>query len=158
MPSRALIGLGSNLGDRVSTLKGALAELNETPGVAVIKVSSLRETIPVGGPEDQDPFLNGAAVLETTLGPFELLRVLQDIESVHGRVRAVRWGPRTLDLDLLLFDDRIIDTPELTVPHPRLSARRFVLEPLAEIAPAAVDPVTKRSVIELLADLDRAPN
>ena len=88
-------------------------------------------------------FLNAAAVLETTLDPFGLLHVLQEIEERFGRVRTVRWGERTLDLDLLLFDDRIVDTPELTIPHPRLAERRFVLEPLAEIAPEAVDPVTE---------------
>ena len=87
-------------------------------------------------------------MLETTLDPLDLLHVLQAIETRFGRVRTVRWGERTLDLDLLLFDDRIIDTPELTVPHPRLAERRFVLEPLAEIAPEAVDPVTKRTIAD----------
>ena len=124
----------------------------------VRKVSSFHETEPVGGPPGQGKYLNAAAVLETTLDPLELLQVLQEIEAQFGRVRTVRWGERTLDLDLLLFDDRIIDTPELTIPHPRLRVRRFVLEPLAEIAPEAVDPVTKRTIADLLADLDQGPS
>ena len=149
-----LIGLGSNRGDRRATLEGAIAALAETPGILVRKVSTFHETEPVGGPPMQGRYLNAAAVLETSLDPFAMLTVLQAIEARFGRVRTVRWGERTLDLDLLLFGDRIIDTPELVVPHPRFSTRRFVLEPLAEVAPEAVDPVRKRTVRELLADLD----
>jgi 2-amino-4-hydroxy-6-hydroxymethyldihydropteridine diphosphokinase len=156
-PPRALIGLGSNLGDRRATLESALAQLSAAPGVVVAKVSSFHETAPVGGPEGQGLFLNAAAALDTTLEPLPLLHLLLDIEARHGRTRTVHWGPRTLDLDLLLFDDRVVNTPELSVPHPRLAVRRFVLEPLAEIAPDAVNPVTKRTVLEMLADLDRAP-
>jgi 2-amino-4-hydroxy-6-hydroxymethyldihydropteridine diphosphokinase len=155
MPSRALIGLGSNLGDRRSNLESALELLGATPSVVVAQVSSFHETAPVGGPEGQGPFLNAAAALDTTLEPLPLLHLLLDIEARHGRVRTVHWGPRTLDLDLLLFDDRIINTPELTIPHPRLAVRRFVLEPLAEIAPGAVNPVTGRTVTEMLVDLNR---
>jgi 2-amino-4-hydroxy-6-hydroxymethyldihydropteridine diphosphokinase len=153
MPSLAYISLGSNLGDRRNTLERAIAALAETPRVVVRKFSSFRETEPVGGPPGQGMFLNAAAELETRLDPFRLLRVLQEIEVRCGRVRTVRWGARTLDLDLLLFEDRIIKTAELTVPHPRLRMRRFVLEPLAEIAPEAIDPETKRTVAELLASL-----
>src|SRR5262249_51390245 len=101
----------------------------------------------------QGLFKNAAAVVETSLQPLALLHLLQDIESRFGRVRLVRWGQRTLDLDLLLFDDQLIDTPELSLPHPRLATRRFVLEPLAEIAPDAIDPITKRTIAELLSDL-----
>jgi 2-amino-4-hydroxy-6-hydroxymethyldihydropteridine diphosphokinase len=150
MSSIAMIGLGSNLGDRRAMLDGALAALAEAPGVRVGRVSTYRETDPVGGPAGQGRYLNAAAALETTLDPFDLLRVLQAIEARFGRVRTVRWGERTLDLDLLLFGDRIIGTPELTVPHPRLAERRFVLEPLAEIAPDAVEPRTGRPVSDLL--------
>lgn len=157
MSSRALIGLGSNLGDRRATLDGAIAALDATPGVRVRRVSAFHETEPVGGPPGQGAYLNAAAALETTLDPLELLHVLQAIEARFGRVRTVRWGERTLDLDLLLFDDRIIQTPTLSVPHPRLAERRFVLEPLAEIAPRAVEPRTGRSVSELLRELNRSP-
>jgi 2-amino-4-hydroxy-6-hydroxymethyldihydropteridine diphosphokinase len=157
MLSLALIGLGSNLGDRLATLNGAVAVLAETPGVFVRVVSSYCETEPIGGPPGQGKYLNAAAVLETTLDPFTLLRVLQGIETQFGRVRTIRDGERTLDLDLLLYDDRIIDTPELILPHPRFSTRRFVLEPLAEVAPTVADPVTKRTIAELYADLDGGP-
>ena len=135
MNALALIGLGSNLGDRRATLLRAIEELNATPGVSVVKVSSFHETEPVGGPPGQGPYLNAAACIETTLEPPALLHRLQEIEARNGRVRTVRWGERTLDLDLLLYDDRIVETPELTIPHPRMADRRFVLEPLAEIAP-----------------------
>jgi 2-amino-4-hydroxy-6-hydroxymethyldihydropteridine diphosphokinase len=154
MPSTAIIGLGSNLGDRRAALDGALAALAETPGVRVRLVSSFHETEPVGGPPGQGTYLNAAAMLQTTLDPLSLLHILQAIEARFGRVRTVHWGERTLDLDLLLFDDRIIRSPELTVPHPRLAQRRFVLEPLAEVAPEAVEPASGRTVSELLRQLD----
>jgi 2-amino-4-hydroxy-6-hydroxymethyldihydropteridine diphosphokinase len=154
VPALAYIALGSNMGDRRGTLEGALAELATAPRVAVKKVSSFHETKPVGGPPGQGLFLNAAAVLETTLDPFGLLNILHQIEQRFGRTRTVHWGERTLDLDLLLFNDQIIDTPELAVPHPRMAVRRFVLEPLAEIAPAAVDPVSNRTIAELLAGLE----
>ena len=157
MPSVAYIALGSNMGDRSGMLKGAIADLARAPCVAVLTLSSLHETRPVGGPPGQGLFLNAAAVLETTLTPWNLLKVLLEIEERFGRTRTVHWGERTLDLDLLLFDDQIIDTPELTIPHPRMAVRRFVLEPLAEIAPDAVDPITKRTIANLLAGLEPMP-
>jgi 2-amino-4-hydroxy-6-hydroxymethyldihydropteridine diphosphokinase len=150
----AYIALGSNLGDRRGTLEGALAALATVPGVVVRKVSSFHETEPVGGPPGQGLYLNAAAELSTTLDPFAVLHVLREIEERFGRARAVHWGERTLDLDLLLFDDQIVHTPDLTIPHPHLSERRFVLGPLAEIAPEAVDPVTKRTIRDLLAELE----
>lgn len=158
MCSLALIGLGSNMGDRRENLEGAMQALQNVPGVSVRHVSSFLDTEPVGGPPGQGRYLNAAAALETTLDPFKLLRLLQQIEARFGRVRTLQWGPRTLDLDLLLYDDRVIDTPELTVPHPRLAGRMFVLEPLAEIAPSAVEPVSKRTIAELLSDLRQKPN
>jgi len=158
MSSRALIGLGSNLGDRPGILEGAIRALSEVPGVAVECVSSFVETEPVGGPPGQGIYLNAAAALVTTLDPFQLLGVLQQIEARFGRLRTIRWGARTLDLDLLLYDDAIINTPDLSVPHRRLASRRFVLEPLAEIAPLAVEPVSKRTIAELLLDLGKKPN
>jgi 2-amino-4-hydroxy-6-hydroxymethyldihydropteridine diphosphokinase len=157
MPSLACIALGSNLGDRQGTLEGAIAALSGTRGVVVRKVSSFHQTEPVGGPPGQGPFLNAAAVLETTLDPFGLLHVLQAIEDQFGRTRTVRWGERTLDLDLLLFDEQIVTPAELALPHPRMATRRFVLEPLAEIAPDAVDPVSRQTIAGILAALEGAP-
>jgi 2-amino-4-hydroxy-6-hydroxymethyldihydropteridine diphosphokinase len=156
MRSVALIGLGSNLGDRPANLNGAIAALAQVPGISVRQVSSFHETEPVGGPPGQGLFLNAVAVLETDLEPQPLLHVLQEIETRFGRQRTVRWGERTLDLDLLLFDDRIIDTPELSLPHPRMRTRKFVLEPLVEVAPGAFDPVTGRPFAGILADLIRS--
>jgi 2-amino-4-hydroxy-6-hydroxymethyldihydropteridine diphosphokinase len=158
MARLAHIGLGSNLGDRKAILDGAVAQLRQTPELIVRSVSTYHETKPVGGPAGQGPFLNAAAALETTLDPIALLHRLQEIEADAGRVRTVRWGERTLDLDVLLFGDEIIDRPDLSVPHPRMGVRRFVLVPLEEIASAARDPLTGRSISELRANLDRRPS
>ncbi len=158
MARLAHIGLGSNLGDRKAVLDGAVARLRQTPELLVRSVSTYHETKPVGGPAGQGPFLNAAAALETTLEPIALLHRLQQIEADAGRVRTVRWGERTLDLDVLLFGDEIIDRPDLSVPHPRMGVRRFVLVPLEEIAPDARDPLTGRSISELRANLDRRPS
>ncbi len=151
----AFVGLGSNLGDRAAQIEGAIAALGRAAGVTVRQVSSLHETEPVGGPPGQGMFLNAVALVETKLEPIELLRVLQQIEAQFGRERTVRWGERTLDLDLLLFEDRILETPELSLPHPRMRGRRFVLEPLVEVAPTAVDPETRRPFAEILAELKK---
>jgi 2-amino-4-hydroxy-6-hydroxymethyldihydropteridine diphosphokinase len=148
---RAFVGLGSNLGDRESTLRTALELLGTR--ARVVATSSLRETEP-WGLEGQPTFLNGAAELETDLAPRELLMVLLDVERSLGRSRAgPRWGPRTIDLDLLVYADEEIDEPGLTVPHPHLHERRFVLEPLAELDPGLVVPGRGR-VSDLLAKLD----
>ncbi len=135
MAATAYIALGSNLGDRWDYLNRAMAELRSRPGVEVTRVSSIYETAPVGGPSGQGPYLNAAAELHTTLPPAILLQLLLDVESGLGRVRAERDGPRTIDLDLLLYDDMVRDDPELTLPHPRLHQRLFVLQPLAEMRP-----------------------
>jgi 2-amino-4-hydroxy-6-hydroxymethyldihydropteridine diphosphokinase len=144
--TRAYVGLGANLGDREGTIRAAVAAL---PGV--LAVSSLRETEPVGL-TDQPRFLNGVAALETELSARDLLDTLLALERRLGRERRERWGPRTIDLDLLLFGEEAIDEPGLTVPHPRLHERRFALEPLAEIAPDALIPGRGR-VANLLAEL-----
>ena len=138
--TRAHVGLGANLGDRERTLREAVAALGAEPGIEVVAVSTLRETEPVGVGE-QPPFLNGAAALDTTLEAPELLERLLAIEQRFGRVRVPgEHGPRTLDLDLLLYGEEEIDEPGLAVPHPRLYERRFVLEPLVELDPALVVP------------------
>jgi len=151
-----LLGLGSNLGDRAGTLWEAVRRLSDESGVTVRRVSSLVETRPVGGPSDQPRFLNAAALVETTLPPAELLAALRAIEDRLGRVRGERWGPRTIDLDLLLYDRAVIETPELTIPHPRLHERRFVLAPAAEVAPGLVHPVLGRAIGQLLEQLPPA--
>jgi 2-amino-4-hydroxy-6-hydroxymethyldihydropteridine diphosphokinase len=158
MGTLALIGLGSNLGDRKAHLDAAIAALAGMPGVIVRAVSSYHDTAPVGGPGGQGAFLNAAAAVETALEPERLLDILNSIEDRAGRLRTARWGERTLDLDLLLFEERIIETPRLVVPHPRMAVRRFVLAPLGEIAHAAIEPMTGRTIAELLANLDRRPS
>ncbi len=152
MAHTAYIGLGSNLGDREATLRLALRELGDREGIEVARVSPFIETEPVGGPP-QGPFLNAAAELRTDLSPGGLLAALQGVEDRFGRERAVRWGPRTLDLDLLLYDGEIVREPALQVPHPLMHARRFVLEPLCRIAPDALHPVLGKTVRELLLEL-----
>jgi 2-amino-4-hydroxy-6-hydroxymethyldihydropteridine diphosphokinase len=143
----AYVGLGANLGDREATIRAALEAL---PGL--VAVSSLRETEPVGK-TDQPRFLNAAAALETGLSARELLDVLLAVERGLGRERRERWGPRTIDLDLLLYGEERVEEPGLTVPHPHLHERRFALEPLAELDPELVVPGRGR-VKELLAKLD----
>jgi 2-amino-4-hydroxy-6-hydroxymethyldihydropteridine diphosphokinase len=151
---RAYVGVGANLGDREATILRAIEQLAAQPGVDVVGVSALRETEP-WGPVEQPPYLNGAVALETDLEPRELLDVLLGVERRMGRDRAteVRWGPRTLDLDLLVLGDLVRDEPGLTVPHPRLHERRFALEPLAELAPHDVVP-GRGTVAALLAALE----
>ena len=135
--TRAFVGIGSNLGDRERQIREALDLLAREPEIDVVAVSALRETEPVGY-LDQPRFLNGAAALETELSARELLARLLEIERRLGRVRGEgpRFGPRTIDLDLLLYGDQSIDEPGLQIPHPRLAERRFVLEPLAELEPS----------------------
>ena len=146
--TRAYIGLGANLGEREATIRAAVDALTAVEGIEVVAVSRLRETEPVGVGE-QPPFLNGAAALETALSAHQLLDCLLETEQRFGRVRiAGEHGPRTLDLDLLLFGDETIDEPGLTIPHPRLHERRFVLEPLVELAPGLLVP--RRGAVESL--------
>jgi 2-amino-4-hydroxy-6-hydroxymethyldihydropteridine diphosphokinase len=138
--TRAFVGLGANLGDRERTLRAAVDALGGEDGVDVVAVSTLRETDPVGVGE-QPRYLNGVAALETALGARELLERLLALEQRFGRVRVPgEHGPRTLDLDLLLYGDDELEEPGLTLPHPRMHERRFALEPLAELAPGLVVP------------------
>ena len=145
MATRAYVGLGANLGYREATIRRAVELLVATPGIDVVAVSTLRETDPVGY-ADQPRFLNGVAALETDLASRALLDRLLAVERELGRVRGEgpRFGPRTIDLDLLLHGDEVVDEPGLVVPHPRLAERRFVLEPLHELEPGLVLPDGRR--------------
>lgn len=147
---RVALGLGSNVGDRRAHLEAALRGLRAR--VAVLRVSRFVPSAPVGGPP-QGEFLNAAAVVETDLSARALLGVARELEDAAGRERGVRWGPRTLDIDLLLYGDEVVGDPDLEIPHPRLHERAFVLEPLAEIAPDWVVPRLGRTVRELREDL-----
>jgi 2-amino-4-hydroxy-6-hydroxymethyldihydropteridine diphosphokinase len=148
----AAIALGSNLGDSLMILESALKNLDQTPGITVKAKSNWYQTAPVGPP--QPDYLNGCAILEVQLSPEELLDTLLGIERQFGRVRLEHWGPRTLDLDLLLFDQLILESPMLQIPHPRMTQRGFVLMPLAEIAPDWIEPVSGRAIAQLLEQLN----
>jgi 2-amino-4-hydroxy-6-hydroxymethyldihydropteridine diphosphokinase len=154
-PVIAYLGLGANLGDPEAQLREALERLDAADEVEVTRVSTFYRNPPLG-PEDQPWYVNAAARLRTRLGPEELLRLLQQVETEMGRVRGERWGPRRLDLDLLLYNGEVIFTPDLVVPHPEMHRRAFVLAPLAEIAPGAWHPVLNKSVGDLLAALNSA--
>jgi 2-amino-4-hydroxy-6-hydroxymethyldihydropteridine diphosphokinase len=145
----AYIGLGANLGEPRQQLQAALAELAAADEVELVRVSSFYRNPPLG-PPDQPWYVNAVAQVRTRLAPEQLLRLLQSIESSLGRVRGEHWGPRVIDLDLLLYGGEIIATAGLTVPHPEMHRRVFVLVPLAEIAPAALHPVLHKTAAELL--------
>ena len=159
-PPQAAIALGSNLGNSQEILETALQQLSETEGIRLVARSCWYETLPVGPP--QPNYLNGCAVLATGLSPQALLALLLTVEQHFGRdrlrpglePREERWGPRTLDLDLLLYDQEQITSPELTLPHPRFRERAFVLVPLAEIAPTWRDPQTQKTILTLRQELD----
>lgn len=151
MATRAAIGLGSNLGDRDRHIAEAIAAISELGDL--VGVSAMYQTAPVGGPS-QGAFLNAVAVIDTELSARRLLEACLDIERHHGRERAEKWGPRTLDLDVLLYGDRVIDEPGLNVPHPELRNRRFVLEPLHDAWPEAAlpDGTTIASLLPAVSD------
>jgi 2-amino-4-hydroxy-6-hydroxymethyldihydropteridine diphosphokinase len=154
----AYLALGANLGDRRKSIRAALDALTATDGITVTRISSLTEYPAVGGPPDAPPFLNGAAQIQTTLGSHALLHRTLEIEKNLGRVRREKWEPRVIDIDLLLFGDQIISSQELVIPHPLMHERRFVLQPLAEIAPEAVHPTLQMTIAGLLQNLDQNPS
>jgi 2-amino-4-hydroxy-6-hydroxymethyldihydropteridine diphosphokinase len=153
----ALLGLGANLADRAAMLSAAIDALSQLRTTRVVRRSAFHETTPIGGPADQPAYLNAAVVVETQLAPEALLAALHAIEASLGRHRTVHWGPRTIDLDLLLYDEQVIDESTLTVPHPRMSFRRFVLEPAVEVAGDWVHPDIKTTLSTLLANLQTTP-
>jgi len=162
MPNRAFIGIGTNLGDRATNYQQAILRIAALPDTRVVRQSSIYETEPVG--EIKGAFLNGAVEIETELAAEETMRRLLAIERAMGRKRAggrkpagrAKYRPRPIDLDLLFFNKEMINTPSLTVPHPRLHERRFVLAPMAELAPALIHPKFNKSISELLAELKSA--
>ena len=149
---KCAIALGSNLGNSLDTLNSSLTVLNSNPGINFIAVSSWYQTKPIGPP--QPNYLNGCAILDVKQTPEELLVLLQAIELQFGRIRQEKWGARTLDLDILLYDDLIINTPNLTIPHPRMNERAFVLVPLAEIAPQWQEPKSGKAIAQLVQQVD----
>jgi 2-amino-4-hydroxy-6-hydroxymethyldihydropteridine diphosphokinase len=146
---RGYLGLGSNLGNRKKNLKNAIEALRSHPGIHIMVESSFHDTTPVGYLY-QNRFLNAVIEIQTTLDPEELLDNTLQIEQSLGRVRSERWGPRTIDIDILALDDLVYDSERLSIPHPLMHERRFVLEPLAEIAPAFRHPVFGSSISEML--------
>ena len=153
MPERAYIAIGSNLGDRHAYLEAGLKEVATLPGTHLAEVSHAYKTPPMG-PVEQPDFLNAVFAIETSLAPEPLLAALLAAEKKHQRQRRIHWGPRTLDLDLLLYDERVVASADLTLPHPHMHERSFVLVPLCEIAPRLSHPVTGRPFAAYLAALN----
>ena len=155
--TQCLIALGSNLGDRRQHLTSAVEDVDALDGVSVVAVSSLYETAPVGGPGDQGPYLNAALGAKVSLPARQLLDQLHRIEAEHERERIVRWGARTLDLDLLTFGDDVSDNEDLLVPHPRMHLRRFVMVPVCDIEPLLRHPTLGKTMRQLLDELPVEP-
>jgi len=144
-----LLAFGANLGDPRSQILDAWNRIGRIPGVRCQSLSSLHLTKPVGGPENQPDYLNGAGLVDTTLLPEQFLDEIMEIERVMGRKRTEHWGPRIIDIDILLFGDLVIQTERLTIPHPRMHERSFALDPAAEIAPEMIHPILGKSVFEM---------
>ncbi len=153
---RAFIGLGSNLGERETTVREALEQISQLTDTTLVRVSSLYDSEAMG-PEEQPDFVNAVAQVETGLSARQLLWNLLLIEKRLGRARSQKWGPRTIDLDLLLFGDQVIDDDDLSVPHPEITRRSFVLAPLAELEPGLIHPLTGQSVTVHLSQLHTRP-
>lgn len=149
----AYLGLGSNLGDSLSLMRRARQAVQQSPGIQRTAASALYRTAPVGGPPDQPDYLNGVIEIVTSLDPDTLLLCCQAIETLYGRERQTRWAARTLDIDLLLYEEQIIDSDTLQLPHPRMAERGFVLRPLCDLAPDLVHPQLGRSMADLLAKI-----
>ena len=156
MTHRALIGIGSNIGLAAENCEKAIALINKSESVNVTAQSSLYESEPVGK-VDQAWFVNAAIEVHTTLAPEELLQLLLNIEQDFGRTRKEKWGPRIIDLDILDYEGIIMDSKVLTLPHPEMAQRRFVLEPLSEIAGETVHPLEKKTILDLLKKLPKTP-
>ena len=146
------LSVGSNMGDRKAYVEQAVEQLCSDGKIRQVKVSEWIETEPYGY-TDQEPFLNGAILLQTLYTPWELLQLLHEIEQNAGRERKIHWGPRTLDLDIVFYDDLLVEEPDLTIPHPDMQNRKFVLEPLAQLCPGKVHPVQKKTVLQMLKEL-----
>jgi 2-amino-4-hydroxy-6-hydroxymethyldihydropteridine diphosphokinase len=153
---KCAIALGSNLGNSLNILKNSLTVLQQIPGITLQNTSSWYQTKPVGTPTPQPDYLNGCALLSVDQTPEELLAILQATEIQFGRVDKGKLQPRTLDLDLLLYDNLIVNLPDLTIPHPRMTERAFVLVPLAEIASDWIEPVSGKSIVSLLKNVNTA--
>lgn len=148
------LGLGSNMGDRGKNIQEAINRLNSNCNMVVVSVSPLYNTAPFGF-ESQPDFLNGAAEIRTNLAPYEVLEACMDVEKSLGRIRTLRWGPRIIDLDILFYDDMILNDERLVIPHPLLHEREFVLLPLKDIAPEITHPIYKISVLKMYETLYR---